>query len=36
VANQFAAVPEPSTAAIGALGMLGLGIAQRLKKRSSI
>ena len=36
VANQFTAVPEPTTVAIGALGVLWLGTAQRLKKRSSI
>ena len=36
VANQFTAVPEPSTAALGALGVLGLDIAQRLQKRNRI
>ena len=35
VANQFTTVPEPSTFAIGALGLLWLGIAQRSKKRSN-
>lgn len=35
VASQFTAVPEPSTATLGALGVLWLGIAQRLRKRSN-
>ena len=36
VASQYTAVPEPSSAAIGALGALGLSMARRLQKRSSI